>query len=152
MTPQQKADAAKALFEQATKEFHLPSAQATGAEKARLQQRAAESYEKVLNDFADQTIWAAQALRNLAGIRAAQTNINEAVRLYTSVAERFPKEEFEVLQSWKAAGDLLWEGKRQAEARKFYQQIVQRFDGTNQPAVVRLVVKGARSKLSSNEN
>jgi tetratricopeptide (TPR) repeat protein len=147
-TPAQRADAAKALFDQATKEFHLPSAQADGAGKARLQEQAAAAYQRLLKQYPDQPFWAAQALRNLANIRAAQTNMDEAVRLYSKVATDYPREEFEVLQAWKSAADLLWEAQRRKEATNFYGRIVARFDGTNQPPVVRLVVKGSKSRLA----
>ena len=147
-SPAQRAEAAKALFDQATKTFHLPSAQAAGAERSRLQAQAAEAYQELLRKYPDQSYWAAQALRNLAGIRAAQTNLNEAVRLYASVAGKYPGEEFEVLQGWKAAADLLWEAGRRPEATGFYRKIVERFDSTNQPPVVRLVVKGSKARLA----
>jgi tetratricopeptide (TPR) repeat protein len=147
-SPAERAEAAKGLFDGATKNFHTPSAQATGAEQTRLQDQAAAAYQQLLKQYPDQSYWAAQALRNLGNIRAVQTNVAEAVRLYSRVAEKYPGEEFEVLQAWKSAGDLLWEAKRPQEAAGFYQKIVARFDGTNQPSVVRLVVKGAKSRLN----
>jgi tetratricopeptide (TPR) repeat protein len=146
-TTPQRAEAAHHLFDQATKEFHLPSDRAAGAEKARLQQQAADAYQRLVREFPDQPFWAAQALRNLGNIRAAQTNLDEAVRLFSAVGDKYPQEEFEVLQAWRTAGDLLWEANRRPEAKAFYQKVVQRFDGTNQPAVVRLVVKGAKTRL-----
>jgi tetratricopeptide (TPR) repeat protein len=145
--PGQRAAAAKALFDRATKDFHLPSAQTNAVEQARLEREAAAAYQQLLRQYPDQSFWAAQALRNLGNVRAAQTNLDEAVRLYAAVAERYPKEEFEVLQAWKSAADLLWDANRQADAKLFYRKIVDRFDGTNQPSVVRLVVKGSHSHL-----
>jgi tetratricopeptide (TPR) repeat protein len=150
-SPAQRAEAAKSLFDQATKTFHVPSAQAVGADKVRLQQQAAEAYQELLRVYPEQSYWAAQALRNLAGIRAAQTNLNEAIRLYGAVAEKYPREEFEVVQAWKAAADLLWDADRRGEAAGFYRQIVGRFDGTNQPPVVRLVVKGSKARLAEQD-
>ncbi len=148
-SPEQRAAAAKALFDRATKEFHLPSAQATGPEKARLEREAAATYQEILRQYPDQSFWAAQALRNLGNLKAAQTNVNEAIRLFSAVADRYPKEDFEVLQAWKSAADLLWDAQRHVEALGFYRRLVQRFDGTNQPAVVRLVVKGSKARLAS---
>jgi tetratricopeptide (TPR) repeat protein len=147
-SPAERAEAAKALFDGATKNFHVPSAQAAGAEKARLEEQAAAAYQRLLKEYPDQSYWAAQALRNLGNVRAAQTNVDEAVRLFASVGERYPQEEFEVLQAWKSAADLLWDAKRSEESAKFCRKIVERFDGTNQPSVVRLVVKGAKSRLN----
>src|SRR5687767_5661778 len=105
--PQQRYEAAKALFEKANREFHIPSAQARGLERAKLEDQAAALYANVARDYADQPIWAAQALRSLGHVHAARTNINEAVKLYAQVAEKFPQQDFEVLMAWKSAGDLL---------------------------------------------
>ena len=147
-TPQQRYDAAKSLFEQTTKQFHNPSATATGAERKSLHEQAARNYEQILRRYTDQTNWCAQARRNLGNIRAAQTNLDAAVKDYAAVAEKYPGEEWEVVQAWKSAGDLLWEANRREEARRFYQKVIQRFDGTNQPAIVRIVVRGARARLA----
>ena len=147
-TPQQRYDAAKSLFEQTTKRFHTPSATATGAERYDLQNQAAQNYEQLLRRYPDQANWCAQALCNLGHIRAAQTNLDAAVKDYAAVAEKYPGEEWEVVQAWKSAADLLWEAKRREEARRFYQKVVQRFDGTNQPSIVRIVVRGARARLA----
>jgi len=145
--PQQRYDAAKALFDQTTKAFHTPSATAPAGEREKLLDQAARNYQMLLRRYPDQTNWCAQALRHLGNIRAAQTNLNEAVRQFTAVAEKYPGEEWEVIQAWKSAADLLWEANRPKEAKPFYQRIVQRFDGTNQPAVVRVVVRGSKSRL-----
>jgi tetratricopeptide (TPR) repeat protein len=144
----QRAEAARHLFDQATREFHLPADRAGASEKARLQQQAAAAYQRLIREFPDQPYWAAQALRNLGNIRAAQTNLDEALRIYAAVGEKYPQETFEVLQAWKTAADLLWEANRRAEAKAFYQKVVQQFDGTNQPSVVLLAVKGAKARLA----
>ncbi len=110
--PQQRYDAAKALFEQTTKQFHTPLADATGAEKDKLEREAAAGYEQLLKKYSDQDFWAAQALRNLAGIRATQGKVDQAVKLYASVEQKYPKQDWEILMAWKAAADLLWENRR----------------------------------------
>jgi len=150
-SPQQRYDAAKALFEQATKQFHNPSAFAQGVEQQKLQAQAAENYEKILRRYPEQTNWCAQALRSLANIRAAQTNLSEAVRAYAAVTENYPGDDWETIQAWKSAADLLWEANRHEDARKFYQKVVSRFDGTNQPSIVRIVVKGSKARLHGGE-
>ena len=74
-----KYEAAKALFESTSKQFHIPSAEAKGAEKLRLQQQALAGYRQLLKNYPDQDHWAAQALRNIGNIYAAQV-IKMAVR------------------------------------------------------------------------
>lgn len=150
-TPEQRAEAAKALFERATKEFHNPSAEAKGAERLKLQEQAAAAYQELLKEYADQPYWAAQAMRSLGNIRAAQTNVNAAVKLYAEVERKFPQQEWEVCMALKSAADLLWEQGRQPEARPFYEKIVARFDKPDVPQVVKSVVRGSQSRLAGKE-
>src|SRR5512137_2362913 len=88
-TPEQRANAAKALFDQTTKQFDLASAAASGAEKQRLLTQAAAGYERLLKAYPEQEHWAAQALRNLAGIKAVQGNIEQSIQLYAVVANHY---------------------------------------------------------------
>ena len=146
-TPEQRATAAKTLFDQTTKNLHLPSAEAEGAERLRLQNEAADAYRQLLKKYPDQEKWAAPALRSLGNIHAAQTNVSEAVQLYSSVEKKYPRQEWEVLMSWKSAGDLLWDAGRRDEARPFFQKIVARFETTNAPQVVQTIVRGSKTRL-----
>ncbi len=138
---------AKALFEKASREYHIPSAQAHGRKRKELEDQAASLYYEIMRNHSDQPYWAAQALRSLANIRAAQTNLTEATRLYAEVGERFPRQEFEVLMSWKSGADLLWEAGRTDEAKKFYAKLVRRFDNADAPAVVQSVLRGSKARL-----
>ncbi len=144
----ERAAAAKAAFDLVTKEFHLPSAEAAGARKAELLTQAAGGYENLLRQFSDQPNWCAQSLRSLGNIRAMQGATDEAVRLYARVGEKYPREEWEVLQALRSAGDLLWEAKRPADAKKFYAQLVKRFDAPEMPSIVKLVVNTAKKRLA----
>jgi tetratricopeptide (TPR) repeat protein len=146
--PEQRAASAQALFDRATREFHVPSAAATGAEKLKLQEQAVAAYQELLKQHADLPRWAAPALRSLGNIRAAQTNLDEAVKLYAAVAQRYPEQEWEVCMALKSAADLLWETGRRDEARPFYEKIVARFDRPDAAPVVRTVVKGSQAKLA----
>src|SRR5437899_4786775 len=47
-TPEQRSEAARTLFEHTTKTFHIPSAEAKGTEKERLQSQAADGYTQLL--------------------------------------------------------------------------------------------------------
>ena len=145
--PQQRYDDAKALFEKASREFHIPSAQARGAERARLEDEAAAIYSDLGRNYPDQLIWAAQALRSLGNIHAARTNIGAAVKCYAQVAEKFPRQDFEVLMAWKSAGDLLSDAERLADAQVYYEKLVARFDKPDALAIVQSVVRGAKSRL-----
>lgn len=146
--PAERTAAARALLEQATKEFHTPSAEAPGAERQRLLDGAARSYERLLAEFPEQRDLGVQALRGLGSIRASQGHTNEAVRLYAAVGEKYPERDWEVLQAWKAAGDLLWDGQRREEAKKFYAQIVARFDKQETPQIYQTVVRGSKARLA----
>jgi len=145
--PAQRYDAAKALFEKASRDYHIPSAQAHGQERRRLEEQAGALYSDVVRNYPDQRSWASQALRSLANIRAAQTNITEAVKLYAQVGERFPNQDFEVLMSWKSAADLLSDSGRRADAKIFYEKIIARFDQRDALPIIQSVVRGSKDRL-----
>ena len=138
---------AKALFDQTTKLYHLPSAEAQGATKEKLLAQAAAGYEQLLRQYPEQINWCAQSLRSLANVRAEQNRIDEAVQLYERVNRLYPREDWEVLQSWRSAADLLWEHGRRESARAFYRRIVERFDHPDASSIVRLVVRGSQTRL-----
>jgi tetratricopeptide (TPR) repeat protein len=146
-SPQQRYDAAKALFEKASREFHIPSAQARGAERTKLEDQALVAYTALARDYSDQPIWAAQALRSLGNIHAARTNLTEAVHAYAHVAEKFPRQDFEVLMAWKSAGDLLSDAGKSDEGKIYYEKLVARFDKPDALPIVQAVVRGARTRL-----
>src|SRR5262245_17831616 len=148
---QQRYDAAKTLFEQTTKNFHIPSAEAKGADRAKLLDQAAVAYQQLLEKYPDQDYWAAQSLRSLGNIRAAQTHLDEAIKHYTAVERNYPQHDFEVLMAWKAAADLLWDAGRREEAKGFYQKLVTRFDKSQRAQVVQTVVRGSRMRLTDGD-
>ena len=144
----EKYEAAKALFESTSKQFHIPSAEAKGAEKLRLQQQALAGYRQLLKNYPDQDHWAAQALRNIGNIYAAQTNLTAAVERYIEVGRRYPHERWEVLMAWKSAADLLWDANQHDRAQQFYAKIVQRFDTPDAAQVIKMAVRGCKLRLS----
>jgi TolA-binding protein len=146
-TPQERAEAAKTLFEQTTKSFHIPSADAVGALKTTLQEQAAHGYQEILGKYPEQRIYAAQADRSLGNIRAAQGKLDEAVRHYAAVGTKYPQQEWEVLMAWKSAADLLWENGRKGEAAQFYEKIVNRFDTPEATSVMKMAVRGSKARL-----
>jgi tetratricopeptide (TPR) repeat protein len=145
--PEERAQSAEEKFQEITRLWHLPSAEATGAEGEALRKKAAAGYEELLRDYPDQRLYAAQALRSLGNIRAAEGEVDRAISLYEQAGKKFPEQEWEVLQAWKSAGDLLWDAGRKAEAARFYGQIVDRFDTAGQPQVVETIVRASKRRL-----
>lgn len=143
------ASGARQLFEQTLSQFHLPSAEARGAQRKNLLLQASNGYSQILKSFPNDQPWAAQALRSLGNVRAEQGDINEAVRLYASLEKKYPGEDWEILQSWKAAGDLLADHQRKTEADVFFKKIIERFDKPEFSPIFRAVVKGSRARLDS---
>jgi tetratricopeptide (TPR) repeat protein len=122
-------------------------AQAVTLHEQRQYDQAADSYERVLKSCEPNLC--AQALRSLGNVRAAQGNLDEAVKLYRQVGEKYPQQDWEVLQAWKSAGDLLWDAGRKDEARQFYRQIVARFDKPDMPAVIQTIVRASQTRLAA---
>ena len=145
---QQRAAAAKELFEQTVKLYHLPSGEAQGVEREKLLAQAAAGYERVLKTYSDQPHWCAPALRSLGNLRAAQGRMADAVNYYRRLEKQFPREDWEILQAWKSAADLLWEAKQPEEAKVFYRKIVARFDQPDAAAIIKAIVRGAQSRLA----
>jgi len=144
----EKYEAAKALFESTSKQFHIPSAEAKGSEKLRLQQQALAGYREIIRKYPDQDHWAAQSLRSIGNIYAAQTNLTAAVEQYSEVGRRYPNERWEVLMAWKSAADLLWDANQHDRAQQFYAKIVQRFDTPDAAQVIKMAVRGCKLRLS----
>ncbi len=147
-TPE-RAEAAKDLFEKAVAEFHNPSADATGDQKTKLLEGAARRYEQLLRDYPEQHRWCAQALRSLAGVRAEQGGMATALQHYDRVATDFGNQEFEVIQAWKAAADLLWDAEKETEAKLYYQKIITRFDQSELPPVYKIILNVARKRAGN---
>ena len=147
--PQQRYEAARKLYEQTTKDLHLPSASATGREQKHLQTEAARAYEELLKRYPEQEYWCAKALCGLGNLHAAQTNHAAALRCWAEVTKKYQRAEWEVLTALKSAADLEWDTGHQAEARVLYHRLVADFDRTNAPAVVRTIVRGSRLKLET---
>jgi hypothetical protein len=139
---------AHALFDQATREFHAPSGEAKGAERERLLNEAAERYSKLLKTFPGETNLCAQSLRALGSIHATRGQTNEAVKLYAAVGEKYGSQDWEVLQAWKSAADLLWDSNQRSDAKKFYAKIVERFGKNDAPQIIQQVVRGSKGRLA----
>jgi TolA-binding protein len=128
--------------------FHAPSAEARGAEHERLLGEAAKGYNELLKQFPTETNLCAQSMRALGSIHATQGKTNEAVKFYAAVGEKYASEDWEVLQAWKSAADLLWDGSQRNEAKKFYAKIVERFGKKDAPQIIQQVVRGSKARLA----
>ena len=144
----QRSSAAKEMFEQTVKLYHLPSGEAEGGERQRLLGLAASGYEWLLKQYSDQPHWGSQALRSLGNIRAAQGRLAEAIKCYSRVEKQFPREEWETIQALKSAADLLWDAKRPEEAKVFYHRIIVRFDQPEASPIIKAIVRGSKNRLS----
>jgi tetratricopeptide (TPR) repeat protein len=139
--------AARDLFEQTSKTYHIPSTDLQGADKMKLLDLAAAGYEKVLKKYPDEKFWCAQALRSLGNVRAAQGRLDEAVKIWVWVEKEYPQQDWEVLLAWKSSADQLWDAGRHDEAREFYRKIVGQFDTGEEPTAVIQIVESARLRL-----
>src|SRR5471032_2064058 len=95
-------ETARQVFDRTVREYHLPSANASGADRATLLAQSAAGYEQVLQLGANDRPLCASALRSLANVRAEQNRLDEAVKLYSQVGRQYPSCDWEVLQSWKS--------------------------------------------------
>ncbi|MEY2410440.1 MAG: hypothetical protein QOF48_3110 [Verrucomicrobiota bacterium] len=148
-TPAQREAKARALFDSTTKNYHLPSADARGAERDRLLAAAARGYEQLLREYPGHSHLCATALCSLGNVRISQSRLDDAVKLYSDVAKKYPDEDWEVLTAWKSAGDALADAGRVSESQLFFEKIILRFDKPGSPAVVKTIVRGATARLAA---
>jgi tetratricopeptide (TPR) repeat protein len=110
--------------------------------------QAAAGYQKLLRDYRDQPYWCAQALRSLGNVRAAQGKLDEAVKLYDRVAAQYPGNDWDVLQAWKSAADLLWEAGHHERAKIYDAKIIAKYGGAQEPAITELIVRTSKTRLA----
>jgi tetratricopeptide (TPR) repeat protein len=139
-------ETARQVFDRTVREYHLPSANAFGAERAKLLAQSATGYEQALQLGANDHPLCASALRSFANVRAEQNRLDEAIKLYSQVGRQYPACEWEVLQAWKSAADLLWDAGRQNDAVPFYRQIFERFRSAPSP-IMRTVARAAGRRV-----
>ena len=147
--PHVRQAAAKELFNQTIKLYHLPSAEAQGPAREKLLEQAASGYAALVKEYPDQSFWAAQALRSLGNVRIAQGKTNDAIKIFSEVANKYPQREWEVLQAWKSAADVLWENGRSDESKAIYRKIVERFDVADAQPIVKTIVRGSKFRLEA---
>jgi len=139
-------ETARQLFERTVRQCHLPSAGASGVEREKLLAQAASGYEQVVKLGKNEPQLCAAALRSLANVRAEQGRVDEAVTLYSCVGQQYPTCDWEVVQSWKSAADLLWDAGRHGDATPFYRKITQRFASDPSP-IIQTVARAASRRV-----
>ena len=139
-------ETARQVFDHTVREYHLPSAEASDLAREKLLARSAIGYEQVLRRGASDRPLCASALRSLANVRSEQGRLDEAVKLWSQVGRQYPACDWEVLQAWKSAGDLLWDAGRQNDAVPFYRQIFERFRSAPSP-IMRTVARAASRRV-----
>jgi hypothetical protein len=107
-----------------------------------------KGYDELLKRLPAETNLCAQSLRGLGSIHATRGKTNDAVKFYAAVGEKYASEDWEVLQAWKSAADLLWDGNQRQEAKRFYGKIVERFDKSDAPQIVQQVVRGSKARIA----
>src|SRR6266851_8841353 len=83
-------ETARQIFDRTVREYHLPSAAASGAEREKLLAESAIGYEQVLRLGRNDRALCASALRSLANVRAEQGRLDEAVKLWSRVGRQYP--------------------------------------------------------------
>lgn len=144
-TPERR-EAAQALFERTVNDFHNPSARALPEKRVPLLEGAAKRYQQLLEEYPEQKHWCAQALRNLGGTQAELGRTEVALKHYDRVAIAYGEFDFEVMQAWKAAADLLWDLDRKAEAKVYYTKIIDRFDREEVLPVYKVILNLAKKR------
>jgi tetratricopeptide (TPR) repeat protein len=144
----ENSTSARALFEQTTRDYYVPSAEATGAERERLLNEAAKHYSELLARFPGETNLCVEALRALGNVCALQGKTNEAVKLFASLGEKYPAHDWDVLMAWKSAADLLWDSNRRDDAKKYYARIAERFGKGDAPQIIQTVVRASKARLA----
>jgi tetratricopeptide (TPR) repeat protein len=139
-------ETARQVFNRTVRDYHLPSAEASGPKREKLLAQSATGYEQVLRLGASDRPLCASALRSLGNVRAEQNRLDEAVKLWSQVGERYPACDWEVIQAWKSAADFLWDAGQKNEAAPFYRQIFERFRSAPSP-IMRTVARAASRRV-----
>lgn len=148
-SPEQTADArARYEFKRIVRTYQVPASEATNdMDRAVLLDAAQEAFATLREDYPTARPWAAMALRQIGEILAQQGRRKEALATFAKVDVYYPNESWEVIQAWKAAGDLLWDSGMKREALPFYQDIVAKFDHPGQPEMFGTIVRIARDRI-----
>jgi tetratricopeptide (TPR) repeat protein len=136
-------------FNQVVRELHVPAGDATNdVMRGELLTNAVKGYLAIVQQYPDQPQWGAQALRSVANIHRAEGRRGEALAAYARIAHKYPGQDWEIIQAWKSAGDLLWESKMKELARDYYRQIVTAYGEVRDPPMFQTIADIARRRLA----
>jgi tetratricopeptide (TPR) repeat protein len=152
-TPAARETQARYQFNLAVRQYHVPAGDATNAlDRAALQDKAAQEYQRLAREYADVPRWAASSLCSLGQIYIDRGQIKEGLTCFEQVGQRYPMEHWEVIQAWKSAADCLWDNRNRGEALLYYRQIVNTYGNQpGQPPMFDTIVGIARSRLKDVE-
>lgn len=149
-SPEEVAEArARYEYNRIVRQFQVPRGDSTNAlERAALLDKSLQELQNLRNEYPDATPWVAMALRQTGEIYVERGQEKEAVRAFTLVGVYYMGEDWEVIQAWKAAGDLLWSNGKKEAALPYYRDIVQRFARPGQPDLYDTIVRIAQDRIA----
>jgi len=136
-------------FNQVVRELHVPAGDATNdVMRGELLTNAVKRYLAIVQQYPDQPQWGAQAMRSVANIYRAEGRRAEALATYERIAHKYPGQDWEIIQAWKSAGDLLWDSAMKELARDYYRQIVDAYGEVHDPPMFQTIADIARRRLA----
>lgn len=153
-SPEQASESrARYEFKRIVREYQVPASESTNeVERTALLDQALQAFESLRTDYPDAQPWTAMALRQVGVIHASRGERKEALAAYAQVGILYPNEEWEVIQAWKAAGDLLWDSGMKKEALPFYRDIADRFQKSGQLPMYDTIARIARERIAAAAN
>ncbi|MBW7908331.1 MAG: hypothetical protein H3C50_05340 [Kiritimatiellae bacterium] len=148
-SPERAAEArAQYEFKRIVRAYQVPAVDATNeVDRAVLLDTALDAFAALREAYPTSQPWAAMALRQIGVIQAEQGRRKEALATFAKVDIFYPNESWEVIQAWKAAGDLLWDSGMRRESLPFYRDIVEKFDRPGQPEMFGTIVRIAKDRI-----
>jgi len=151
--PEKRMEAeAQYEFKRIMREYVIAAGDATNElVRAELVEQAVQGFRLLRELYPDAQPWAAMALRYRANLHAERGERKEALATYAKVGVLYPDQDWEVIQAWRSAGDLLWTSGMRKESLDFYRDIVARFDTPGQPPMYETIVRIARDRIAEVE-
>lgn len=143
---------AKYEYQRIVRQFQVPFGDSTNTlERAALLDKSLQELEALRANYPNARPWNAMALRKIGEIYAERGQKKEALAAFTLVGVRCMSEDWEVIQAWKAAGDLLWSSGMRNQALPFYRDIVQRYNRPGYPEMYNTIVRIALDRMAEAE-
>lgn len=151
-SPKSIESKARYEFNRIVRTYHIPAAEATNAlERAALLDKAFLAYSALITNYPTARPWAAKSLLAVAELHAERGDLDKALNAYDLVPTLYPDDAWEVIQAWRAAGDLLWQRRQFAPALSYYLDLVRRFDKPDMSPAFSAHVRHARDRIREAE-